>query len=359
LPTRAQAQQSGPDRWALGSPPVRIPDPDVLVLDPAFAPLTVPNALIERAWTGGDWLEGPAWSNGGRFLVFSDVRRDCQYRMLWENGAVSVFRTPSGNSNGNIFDHQGRQVICQHLARRVVRVEHDGSVKMLAGAAVGSPLNSPNDLVSHPDGSIWFTDPIYGRGLGEGQPDEPGDPGNRLGQLDLRIGAALLDPPPSGHRQPAAVYRIDASGRVRQVLGNEQVPMPNGLAFSPDFKTLYVSSTASRDHAGGQSVHMFAVEGDRLAQGRVLFDMVVDGQRCSPDGLKVDRGANLWCAISGPPGYTGVVVLTPAGKAIGRIRLPEVCANVSFGGPRRDTLFMTATRSIYRLQLNIQGAAPS
>ncbi|MHB0668103.1 SMP-30/gluconolactonase/LRE family protein [Roseomonas mucosa] len=353
-----------PRRWGRDAGPLVIPDPDVLVLDEAFRSLVVGNALIERVWTGGAWLEGPAWSSIGRYLVMSDTRTDRQYRYLWETGGVTVMREPSGHSNGNAFDFEGRQVICQHLARRVVRVEHDGSVRVIADHFEGRPLNSPNDVVPHPDGSLWFTDPPYGTTLAEGRPDAAGGPTNPQGLLNPGLGLGLLAVPGGDRRQPAGVYRWDPSGRLDQVLSEVDLPMPNGIAFSPDHRTLYLSSTEQGPGTppppgGDKAVHAFEVSGTRLSSGRVLSDMRVDGAPCPPDGIKVDVMGNLWCASSGKEGHAGVVVLAPSGKPLGRIRLPEVCANMAFGGPRRNMLFMAATRSLYRLQVNVQGAAPS
>lgn len=363
--TGARAQTNGTARRWDGTPqPILIPDPDVIPLDPSFGGLVVANAVIERAWTGGDWLEGPAWSSGGRFILFSDVRGDRQHRMLWENGAVSVMHAPSAFANGSVFDHQGRQVTCQHGARRVVRVEHDGSVRVLADRVDGRPLNSPNDLVSHPDGSIWFTDPSYGRAQAEGRADDVGGPTNRDGRIDPDIGTGYAAAPVRGVRQPVGVYRWDPSGSVAQVLDEAALAMPNGLAFSPDHATLYISSTPAGPGDppaldGTGAIHAFPVEGRRLGRGRVFAPMMVADERYPPDGFRVDTAGNLWCASAGAAGHAGVLVLSPQGKPIGRIRLPEACANLTFGGPRRDTLFMCATRSIYRLQVNTQGHAPS
>ena len=354
-----------PRRWGAGADPVLIPDPDVLVLDEGFRARLVGNAIVERVWTGGDWLEGPAWSAVGRFLVFSDTRANRQYRWLWETGGVSVFREPSHHSNGNAFDAEGRHVVCEHFNRRVVRFGHDGRMRVLADGFEGRPLNSPNDAAAHPrDGSLWFTDPPYGTTLAEGRPDEAGGPTNPDGLLDPRLGAELAGAFGGGHRQPAGVYRWDPDGgRLDRALGEDELASPNGLAFSPDGRTLYVSSSEQAPGeppppAGTKSIHAYDVDGGRLRNGRVLSDMVVDGTPCPPDGVKVDVHGNLWCASSGPLGHAGVVVLSPAGEPVCRIRLPEVCSNLCFGGPRRNILFMTATRSLYRLQVNTQGAAP-
>jgi gluconolactonase len=225
-----------------GAPTTYFTDPDVLTVEPAFNGLRQPNAPIQRLWTGALWSEGPAWSGQGRYLVWSDIPNNRQLRWLEDDARVSVFRAPSNNSNGNTFDFQGRQLSCEHLTRRVVRYELDGSVTVIADAYNGKRLNSPNDVVPHPDGSYWFTDPPYGGQLYEGAPDAPGGPSNRSGRINPRLG----QPPEIGRAKrelPTSVYRVDPTGRVDLVVGEDQAPDPNGLAFSPDYKKLYVVST--------------------------------------------------------------------------------------------------------------------
>src|SRR5215470_13871255 len=163
-------------------------DPDILSVDSSFDGLTVPVNSIKRLWTGGLWLEGPAWNSVGRFLVFSDIGNNIQMRWLEDTAGVSVFRSPSNNSNGNTFDYQGRQISCEHLTRRVVRYEHDGTITIIADKYNGKQLNSPNDVITHPDGSIWFTDPPYGGQLFEGQPDAAGGLSNSAGRFKQRLG---------------------------------------------------------------------------------------------------------------------------------------------------------------------------
>jgi len=340
-------------------------DPDVLTVDPQFDGLIVPNAAITRLWTGGLWLEGPAWSSVGRFFLFSDIGRNLQMRWLEDNGQVSVFRNPSNNSNGNTFDYQGRQISCEHLTRRVVRYEHDGTITILADKYNGKHLNSPNDVVAHPDGSIWFTDPPYGGQLFEGQVDAAGTGLNAAGHLNPRIG----QPPEMGtfrRELPTGVYRIDPSGRVDLVAGEEVLPDPNGLAFSPDRKKLYVVSFAKfpgdTGRGGDRSVYVFDVGADnKLGRPTHLSDFMIDGVKCAPDGIRVDVEGNLWAASNAgrEVGYNGVTVWNPQGKLIGRIRLPEVCANITFGGPKRNRLFMCASTSIFALYTNTQGAGAS
>ncbi len=367
----AFAQQPGPpttvtvpprDFGPNAPPNLYFNDPDILSVDPAFDRLVQPNAPIQRLWTGGLWLEGPAWNGVGRYLVFSDIPNNRQWRWIDDDGHVSLYRSPANNSNGNTFDLEGRQLSCEHLTRRVVRYEHDGSVTLIADAWDGKRLSSPNDVVAHADGSYWFTDPPYGASLYEGQADESGGPTNPSGRLRPRVGQALE----SGRMRrelPNAIYRVDRSGRVDRVATEELVPDPNGLAFSPDFKRLYVASTGRGPgdaHQGGRGdLHVFDVTGDnRLAGHRLFSDCMVDGVRCAPDGVRCDVDGNVWASSNAgrAVGYNGVTVWTPEGRLIGRIRLPEVCGNLCFGGPKRNRLFMAASQSLYSVYVNTQGA---
>jgi gluconolactonase len=347
-----------------GAPNVYFTDPDVLTVEPAFNGLRQPNAPIQRLWTGALWSEGPAWSGQGRYLVWSDIPNNRQLRWLEDNGRVTVFRSPSNNSNGNTFDFQGRQLSCEHLTRRVVRYELDGSVTVLADAYNGKRLNSPNDVVPHPDGSYWFTDPPYGGQLYEGTPDAPGGPSNRSGRINPRLG----QPPEIGRMNrelPTATYRLDPSGRLDQVVGEDQVPDPNGLCFSPDGKKLYVVSTGrgpgDTGPGGKGEMYVFDVGTDgKATNGKLFSNFMVDGVKCGPDGVRADVEGNLWCSSNAGRnvGYSGVTVWTPQGQLIGRIRLPEICGNVCFGGPKRNRLFMAASQSLYAVYTGTQGAAP-
>ncbi|MGI8858398.1 MAG: SMP-30/gluconolactonase/LRE family protein, partial [Thermomicrobiales bacterium] len=297
--------------------------------------------------TGALWAEGPAWSGLGRYLVWSDIPNDKQYRWLQEDGHVSAFRAPARQSNGNTFDFQGRQLSCEHFSRRVVRWEHDGSMTVIADAYDGKRLTSPNDLAPHPDGSVWFTDPSYGDSLYEGQPSEGGLFNPRLGNVDAGGQARQV---------PNGVYRVDPSGRVD--LLTDEIAYPNGICFSPDYRHVYICDTGP----GPRDIKVFDVtERNTLANGRVFTDMMLDGVKCGPDGMRADVHSNLWCGSNAGAsgiGYNGVLVFTPEGDLLGRIRLPEACANVCFGGPRRNRLFMAASQSIYALYVNTQGAAP-
>jgi gluconolactonase len=317
-----------------------------------------------RLWTGALWAEGPAWCGQGRYLVWSDIPSNRQLRWLEDDNRVSVFRTPSNNSNGNTFDFDGRQLSCEHYTRRVVRYEHDGSVTVIADSYNGKRLNAPNDVVPHPDGSYWFTDPPYGASLYEGQADAPGGPANVAGRLRSRVG----QPADAGQMKrelPTGVYRVDPGSTVTLVVTEEQVPDPNGLVFSPDYKKLYVISTGKGPGDSGPGgkgdIHGFDVGADnRLSNQRLFTDFMIDGVKCGPDGVQCDVDGNLWCSSNAgrAVGYSGVTVWTPEGKLIGRIRLPEVCGNVCFGGPKRNRLFMAASQSLYALYVNTQGAAP-
>jgi gluconolactonase len=348
-----------------GAPTTYFTDPDVLTVDPEFGGLQQVNSAIQRLWTGALWAEGPAWNSVGRFLIWSDIPNNRQMRWLEDDGHVSVFRTPSNNSNGNTFDYQGRQLSCEHLGRRVVRYELDGSATIIASTFNGKRLNSPNDVVQHPDGSYWFTDPPYGAQFYEGTVDDAGGPANASGKLNPRLG----QPPEFGgykRELPTAVYRVDKSGAMTQVAGEDLVPDPNGLCFSPDYKKLYIVSTGKgpgdTGPGGKGDMYVFDVGADnKLSNGKLFSSFMVDGVKCGPDGVRADVNGNLWCSSNAGRalGYSGVTVWNPQGKLLGRIRLPEVCGNVCFGGPKRNRLFMAASQSLYAVYTSTQGAAPS
>lgn len=356
LPTPPSVVSNPPRRWGRYAPPDIFPDPDILVVDPSFRQFLVGLTGIHRLWTGFQWAEGPAWSGEGRYAVFSDVKGNSQYRYIWESGEVTAYRKPSWNSNGNSFDFEGRQLSTQDFFRRVVRWEPDGSMTVIADSYQNQPLNSPNDLVPHPDGSIWFTDPPYGDSLSEGHPD-PGGPANpAIGAPDAGVIGGKK------RELPTNVYRWDPSGRLDVVTNENQVPDPNGICFSPDYKTLYIISTGKgpgdQGPGGKGMVFAFDVQGTKLGAMRTFTDMMVDGVKCGPDGMRADVFGNLWISSNTVLGYAGVIVFNAQGKLIGRIRLPEVCANVAFGGPKRNMLFMCASQSLYVLQVQTQGAAP-
>ena len=345
---------SNPPRdFSPGAPPVTYPDPDLITVDPAFNSLRLGNTPIQRLWTGGLWMEGPAWCSQGRYLVWSDIPNNRQLRYLDDDGRVTVFRAPSGNSNGNTFDFDGRQISCEHGERRVVRYEHDGSITVVADSYNGKRLNSPNDVAVHRDGSIWFTDPPYGGSLYEGVVDAAGGPSNAQGLLNARAGqragAGELK-----RELPFNVYRVDRSGRIGLVIDQDALgSAPNGITFSPDYKKLYIV-------ARGGVVSGDITSNNTLTSVAPFSNFTVDGIRCGPDGIRTDVSGNLWCSSNAGNnvGYSGVTVHSPDGKMIGRIRLPEVCANVTFGGPKRNRLFKAAGQSLYAVFINTQGSAP-
>ncbi|MGO4329077.1 SMP-30/gluconolactonase/LRE family protein [Cupriavidus sp. 2TAF22] len=307
-------------------PLIRYPDPAVQVLSPAFEKYRLVLAAVERIAGGSRWAEGPVWFGDGRYLLWSDIPGN---RILkWEEatGAISEFRAPSGHANGNTRDRQGRLVSCEHGGRRVTRTEYDGSITVLMDRFEGKRLNSPNDVVVKSDGSIWFTDPPFGiAGYYQGEQAEAELP-ERLYRLDPVTGAA-------------SVVADDISG-------------PNGLAFSPDERILYVIESRARP----RRIRAFDVEagGARLGASRVL----VDAGPGTPDGFRVDVDGNLWCGWGmGTPELDGVRVFSPQGEPIGHIALPERCANLCFGGRQRNRLFMASCTSIYALYVNTQGAA--
>ncbi|MBV8719991.1 MAG: SMP-30/gluconolactonase/LRE family protein [Chloroflexi bacterium] len=352
-----------PRQWGPDAPPEIYPDPDILTVDPSFGKYLLGITAIHRLWTGGKWLEGPIWSSEGNYLIFSDVQANITYRLIWETMEVTKFHDPSMFGNGNTVDFQGRLVTCQDFFRRLVRYENDGTLTVLADSYQGKPLNSPNGVVPHPDGSYWFTDPPYGDQLSEGQPDEAGGPANPNGNLNPRTGDTIGSP--TYKRQlPSQTYRVDSNGTLTVVVPEDVLKDPNGLDFSPDYKTFYLLSTGPGpgDTGGGGDGNCYAFDvssdGKSVSNKRLFTDFMVDGVHCGPDDMTVDVDGNLYFSSNAPLGYSGVTVYNPAGKLIGRIRLPEACANLQFGGPKHNFLLMTASQSIYALQLNTQGAHP-
>ena len=318
-----------------GAPPVRYPEPDVRVIEPAFAKYKIGNTPIERLHTGMYWAEGPAWSGWGRYLVWSDIPKDVQHRWLQDDKEVTVLRRPARNSNGNTFDRRGRQISFEHGARRVVRYEADNSITVLADRYNGKPFNAPNDGVEHLDGSIWFTDPGYGS-LGNYE-------GNKA-ELELK----------------EAVYRIDPSGNVAMV--TDEIYKPNGLCFSPDYKKVFVADTGSSHYPEApKNIKVWDLAGSKLRNGREFASMKLDlyGETVAglADGIRCDRDGNIWASAGWVgEGYDGVHIFSPEGQRIGQIVLPEICSNVCFGGPRRNRLFMTASRSLYAVYTEALGA---
>jgi gluconolactonase len=309
--------------------PVRYPDADIVVLEPRFGKYKIGNTPIQRLWTGALWAEGCAWNGVGRYLLWSDIPNDRQMRLLEEDGHVSLFRKPSNNSNGNTFDFEGRQLSCEHNTRRVVRYEHNGTVTVLAQNFNGKPFNAPNDIVVHPDGGIWFTDPGYGiMGYYEGHQDT----------LQLK----------------EAVYRIEPkTGKIEMV--TDETHKPNGICFSPDYKKLYIADTGG-PNPKGIDVHD-VVDAKSLKNKRRFCSMEYKGKSGGADGIRADVDGNIWSSAGwAGEDYDGVHVFAPDGQRIGLIRLPEICANVCFGGAKRNRLFMAASQSIYSVYVETQGA---
>ena len=309
-------------------PSERYPDPAVEILDPAFLKYRIFSAAVERLATGCRWSEGPVWFGDGRFVLWSDIPNDRILKWEEETGAVSVFRKPSSFANGHTRDRQGRLIGCEHGGRRVVRTEYDGSITVIADSFQGRRLNSPNDVVVKSDGSVWFTDPAFGI----------------MGSYEGHRAAQEL---------PLNVYRVDPSTGEMDAVAID-LRAPNGLAFSPDEKILYVVESRATPN---RLILAFDVgtDGRSLANKRVLIDAGPGG---TPDGFRVDMDGNLWCGWGmGSAALDGVMVFSPAGKPIGRIALPERCANVCFGGRNRDRLFMAASKSLYSIFVNTQGAA--
>jgi gluconolactonase len=360
--TPASVITSPPRQWGPDAQPATYPDPDVIGIDPSFGNFTYGNTAIERVYHNPSaiWHEGPTWSAQGKYLIWSDVVGNVQRRWLEDDGRVSDFRNPSNNANGSTHDFDGRLITCEDFNRRVIRFEHDGSVTVVADNYQGKPLNSPNDIVPHPDGSIWFTDPPYGDQINEGQVDQKGGPAN--GGLNPNLQGENAGG--RSRQLPAQVYRIDPSGSLSVVVTEDQIGDPNGICFSPDYKICYVISTGKgpgdTGSGGDGKIYQWDVssDGKSLSNRRLFTDMMVDGVHCGPDGMRADMQGNLWCSSNAPLGYSGVVVLNAGGTVLGRIRLPEVCANVAFGGSKRNRLFMASSSSLYSLLTNTQGAAP-
>lgn len=292
------------------------------IIDPRFAKLVNGNARLDQLYTGCKWAEGPAWFGGGRYLVWSDIPNNRQMRYDETDDSVSVFRAPSDNSNGNTVDRQGRQVTCEHGARRVTRTEHDGTVTVIADRFEGKRLNSPNDVVVKSDGSIWFTDPTYGI-----DSDYEGN------KAESEIGRSN-------------VYRVDpATSEVTAVVTD--MVKPNGLAFSRDEKLLYIADTG-RTHGPENPKHIrvFDVRGGRLSGGTVFAE-------CTSglfDGFRLDVDGRIWTSA-----HDGVHCYDPDGTLIGKVLVPEVVANVCFGGIKRNRLYICATTSLYAIYVMTNG----
>jgi gluconolactonase len=294
------------------------------VLDPRFGKLIIRHAKLERLWTGARWVEGPAYFPAGRYLVFSDIPNDRIMRYDETSGAVSVFREPSGNTNGNTVDLEGRLVSCEHKGRRITCTQHDGSVVALATDFENKRLNSPNDIVVKSDGSVWFSDPTYGI---DGEYEGDAAP-SELGQSNI--------------------YRLDPRTGTLVAVVTDRV-QPNGLAFSPDERILYVSDTGASHVAGHpRAIVAYDVRPDNTVANPRIFATLSDGFY---DGFRCDTHGNVWTSASG-----GVHCYALDGTHIGTIPIPELVSNVCFGGRKRNRLFITAQTSLYAIYVNAQGA---
>ena len=303
----------------------RVPDPAVKALDPSFEKYRLPLASVERLSQGFSWAEGPVYFGDARCLLWSDIPNNRIMRWDDETGATSIYRKPSNYANGNTRDRQGRLVTAEH-GRRVTRTEYNGRITVLMERFDGKRLSSPNDIVVKSDDSIWFTD--MNAGL----------TGNWNGEI-------------AEQELPQRVYRIDGKTGKAAVVTDGLIQRPNGLAFSPDEKKLYVIES----QPGLRAIYVFDVsdDGTKLLNGKKLIACDKDE---TPDGFRVDIDGNLWCGWGMTPEFDGVRIFNPLGKPIGQIALPERCANVCFGGSKGNRLFMAATHSLYALYVNTLGA---
>jgi len=301
------------------------PDPAVHTLDQKFAKYRLFNASVEKLASGTRWGEGPVWFGDARCLLWSDIPNNRILKWDETTSAVSVFRHPSGNANGNARDRTGRLVTCEHSARRVTRTEYDGSITVILDRFQGKRLNSPNDVVVASDGAIWLTDPPFGLGsFYEGTIAEP--------ELN------------------ANVYRVDPlTGEA--AIAADDILGPNGLCFSPDEKRLYVVESRA---VPNRKIRVFdVIDGRRLGASRVL----IDAGAGTPDGFRCDMDGNIWAGWGmGSADLDGVMIFDPEGQPIGRIALPERCANLCFGGRHGNRLFMACGHSLYGLYVNTRGA---
>jgi len=306
-------------------PSERYPDLSIKIIDPSFAKYRIATAKVERLATGMRWCEGPVWFGDGRYLLWSDIPNNRIMRWDEETGATSIFRRPSNHANGNTRDRQGRLVTCEHEGRRVTRTEYDGSITVILDRFDGKRLNSPNDVVVKSDGSIWFTDPPFGI----------------LGNYEGEKSPAEL---------PTNVYRVDGRTGAATVAASD-INGPNGLCFSPGEAKLYIVESRARPRL----IRVFDVvdDGTRLANGGVF----INAGEGAPDGFRCDVDGNLWCGWGMSPGLNGVTVFAPDATMIGHIALPERCANLCFGGRKRNRLFMAASQSLYSVYVNTQGVA--
>jgi gluconolactonase len=293
------------------------------VLDKRFAACFAGHVRVERLWTGARWAEGPAWFAAGRYLIWSDIPNNRMMRLEEVSGQVSVFRERSNNSNGNTVDNQGRLVTCEHQARRVTRTEIDGSITVIADKWQGKRLNSPNDVVVKSDDSIWFTDPAYGIDA-----DYEGDRARQ--EID-----------------GCYVYRVDPkSGAIERVVAD--MVRPNGLAFSPDEKLLYIADTGVTNVENGpKHIRRFRVNGKKLSGGEVFAESTSG----LFDGFRIDTEHRIWTSAA-----EGVHCIDKDGTLIGKVLIPEIVGNVTFGGTKLNRLFICGTTSLYSIYLFAKGS---
>ncbi len=343
LLSRAAGAQSFPFK-----PNQRYPDPAVEVLDPSFARYRLYSSTVGQLATGMRWCEGPVYFPEGGYLLCSDIPNNRIMKYSEKDGSFTVFRSPSNYANGNTRDRQGRLVTCEHsVTRRVTRTEKNNKITVLADRFEGKRLNAPNDIIVKSDDTIWFTDPLFGiNGEWEGHREKP-------------------------EQANTNVFRIETDGKLTAVITD--LVNPNGLAFSPDEKKLYVVEWKGTPN---RSIWSYDVNSDGTLGGKTkLIDAAGAG---ALDGFRVDRDGNLWCGwgsdgslqseptdIDGRKVYQlrgksealdGVMVFNPQGKPIGFIRLPERCPNLTFGGPKNNRLYMASSHSLYALYVEAHGA---
>jgi len=318
-----------PKTFAAWEPSERYPDPALKSLDPSFNRYVHFNAGVERLVTGMRWCEGPVYFGDARCLLWSDIPNNRIMRWDEETGRVSVYRKPSNNANGNCRDRQGRLLSCEHDTRRITRTEYDGTVTVLMDRFEGKRLNSPNDITVKSDDTVWFSDPPIG--------------------LASNYQGTKATP-----ELPANIYRLDPrTGQATVVAGD--LIRPNGVIFSPDEKKLYIQDSGPNPRV----IYAYDVvdNGMKVANRRVLITAEPGG---TPDGFRCDMEGNLWCGWGmGSAELDGVNVFNSDVKPIGFVSLPERCANVCFGGPKRNRLFMAASHSIYSVYVNTQGVPGS
>lgn len=316
--------------WVDGRKSLSIyPDPNIVILDSRFEKYKLYSAAVERLTTGLRWAEGPVWFGDGRYLLFSDIPNNRILKWEEETEEISVFRKPSHFANGNTRDRQGRLITCEHETRRVTRTEYDGSITVIADNYQGKKLNSPNDIIVRSDDSVWFSDPVFGL--------------NSIYEGGSKAAPEL----------PQYVYRVD--GRLGEItVVAEDVRGPNGLCFSPDESILYVVESRAVPNRLILAYDV-ADNGTRLVNKRVFIDC----GKGAPDGMRCDVDGNLWIGYGGGEGLNGVAVFAPDGKQIGHVFTPERIANLTFGGPKRNRLFMCGSQSLYALFTEAKGATIS